>query len=293
MDSYTTTTMEWLNRRYRDTSPGGIYFAHQPIYGIYDSHSEPNALERYLRTSYILRALSRLQGRSLLDVGASEGCQASLARNLLGLATTCCDLSEEACQRAREIYGLDAHQADARTLQFKDNQFDLVTCSETLEHIKDYELAVNEILLVARTAVVITVPHESYECVAENKATGELHAHINAFDLNSFDYLRSQGLTILVTKYQSRYWFRPSQWVERLRLSASAARFLVKPLSLLLINSDALIARTQRVDYYGILFILLKDKSAYAQHQQKAIQVSDILNYKVPYHYLGTPQVGL
>lgn len=286
MDSYTASTMEWLNRRYRKTTADGIYLAHQPIYGIYDPNSEPNVMERYLRSYHIVKSLSHLKGDSVLDVGASEGFQASLIQNLLGLKVTCCDLSEEACKRAQEIFGLEAYQADARALQFQDGQFDIVTCSETLEHVKDYQAAVEELLRVAKTAVVITVPHEPHEQVEQNQAAGELHAHINAFELNSFDYLNSQGITVLATKHQSRYWHRPSEWVERLRLSGSAARLLVMPLSLSIIHSDSLFAKNQSV-YYGTLFVLLKDKSAYSEQSRRVIKASDILNYRVPHYYLG------
>jgi hypothetical protein len=68
MDDYTHKTMTWLNRRYRKTSSEGIYIAHQPIYGFHDLNCEPNVLERYNRTSQILKAVSHLDVRSLGSV---------------------------------------------------------------------------------------------------------------------------------------------------------------------------------------------------------------------------------
>jgi ubiquinone/menaquinone biosynthesis C-methylase UbiE len=283
MDAYTTATMDWLNTRYRMTTPDGIYFAHQPIYGFDDLHCEPSVVERYIRTYRILEALASLQGQSLLDIGASEGYQASLERAVLGLDVTCTDLAAEACKRARAIYNLSASQSDARSLPFADGQFDLVTCSETLEHIEEYQLAVEEMLRVAQKAVIITVPHETAAHVQNSLITGELHAHVNAFTLNSFDYLKQRGIEIIATQHQSEYLYHPSQLIEHMRNRSLAARAFAG----FLIQADSLIAKTHG-NYGCMRFVVLKERAAYTARVVAPISIFRILNYQVPYQRLST-----
>ena len=192
MDTYTEETRAWLDRRFEETSPDGVYLAHQPIYGFDAGHCEPSLLPRYVRTLEIMRALAQLRFGSCLDAGAAEGYKAELARRLFGADVVATDLSENACRRAREIFGLTARSGDLHDLPFEDGEFDVALCSETLEHVSDFRSALSELLRVARTAVVITVPHESHDRVEENRSSGEPHAHINSFGLDSLDFLERE-----------------------------------------------------------------------------------------------------
>jgi hypothetical protein len=38
--------------------------------------------------------------------------------------------------------------------------------------------------------------------------------------------------------------------------------------------------------YAGMLFTILKDASCYEAHQEKPVSVPQIIDFKVPYHYL-------
>jgi hypothetical protein len=77
---YTLSSRRWLERRYRK-KVGGIYFAHQPIYGFEYRHlCDPGATERYVCTYRILSLLSSLRFSSLLDVGGGEGYRAALVK---------------------------------------------------------------------------------------------------------------------------------------------------------------------------------------------------------------------
>jgi len=48
-----------------------------------------------------------------------------------------------------------------------------------------------------------TVPQESQETVAQNIAQGELHAHIHALNLMSFNYLEKRGYQVKRYKHLS------------------------------------------------------------------------------------------
>lgn len=69
-------TRAWRDQRFDETSPDGVYLAHQPIYGFGAGHCEPALLPRYVRSLEIMRALLRLRFESCLDAGAAEGYKA-------------------------------------------------------------------------------------------------------------------------------------------------------------------------------------------------------------------------
>jgi SAM-dependent methyltransferase len=196
VDPYTTETRRWLDERFQQVDNQGIYVAHQPIYGFQGQPSEPSHLVRYIRTWAILRALTGLKFHSALDVGGAEGYTAHLLKALMKVEVIHCDLSEQACRRAREIYSLMTQTADIHSLPYAADSFDAVVCSETLEHVIDRDRALSELMRVAKRVVVITVPHEPISTVEANIAQRTPHAHIHNFNLASFDHLREQGFGV-------------------------------------------------------------------------------------------------
>ncbi len=112
---------------------------------------------------------------------------------------TSSDLSAQACQRANAIFNIESVPNDIHALQFQDNSFDVVLCSESLEHVARPFDAIAELIRIARTAVIITVPHESQADVAKSVAERTPHGHINYFDIHSFEYLKKEGYTVTAT----------------------------------------------------------------------------------------------
>jgi SAM-dependent methyltransferase len=195
VEDYTARAALELEERYLRIDENGIYKPHQPIYGFRQLPSEPDHVPRYAITFAMLDVLSRISFSTLLDVGGAEGYKAFLAQSLLGSSVVTTDLSAEACNRAREIFNLDARPADIHSLPFANGSFDVVTCSETLEHVPDLRAAVGELLRVARTAVVITVPHESEASVkAHNKGACP---HIHSLTAKSFNFVSDYGWRII------------------------------------------------------------------------------------------------
>lgn len=168
MDQYTEKTKNWLNEQFRRSSSNGIYFAHQPIYGFRDTNCEAYVINRYIVTYNIIRALSHLKFESLLDVGGAEGYKAALVKSIFNSSVRNCDLSDEACNRAKEIFGVDGESVDIHNLPYEDNEYDVVLCSETLEHVSNLEIATKELIRVCKKAVIITVPHEPQEVINKN-----------------------------------------------------------------------------------------------------------------------------
>jgi len=148
-------TRSWLDRRF-SRREDGYYFAHQPIYGFGSADSETGHVQRLARTLNLLLALSRLEFRTFLDVGAGEGYLTMLIHRILAADGVALELSLETCRRARELFGLPTVVADAHELPFPDDSFDLVLASEVLEHVeRPWQVAV-ELARVARRYIVVT-----------------------------------------------------------------------------------------------------------------------------------------
>lgn len=204
MDNYTESTKQILDERF-DQSIDGIYYSHQPIYGYRSKYSAGSNIARYMLTKSILNVLTRIDFTTFIDIGGAEGYTANLVRKLFGAKVQITDLSEASCKRAKQIFDIDATPCDIHHLPFNDNGFEVVLCSETLEHVTDFKQAANELLRITEKVLIITVPHESPEEVAENIRNNVPHGHIHYFDVDSFNYLKDQGYKIMVQKTLSPY----------------------------------------------------------------------------------------
>jgi len=308
MDEYTQGTRAWLDKRFKRTDDSGIYYAHQPIYGFRRGHSEERVISRYIVTYQIMKALSKIEFDSLLDVGGAEGYKSFVCKKIFGAQVRNCDLSEEACKRAREIFGIESDAIDIHSLPYTEGQFDVVTCSETLEHVRDYRKALSELLRVANKAVIVTVPHETSRAVEDNLEGDEPHSHINRFSLDSFDYLNNECCSVY-----PRMIISPAMRILRVLVEAMPLHyplmdhehrrypeFLVKGYNNILPflrklfgeKSVSIIIKLDELacwpmsSYYGILATICKEgvgMSATSRHRVSASQVVDI---RVPYHYM-------
>lgn len=301
MDNYTNETKNWLDQRFKQTDSEGIYLAHQPIYGFRQGHCEPDIVVRYIITYHIMKMLSHLQFNSLLDVGGAEGYKAALVRSVFNASVRSVDLSEEACNRAKEIYGVDGEAVDIHKLPYEDNEFDVVLCSETLEHVSDIETATRELIRVCKKAVIITVPHESKKVVEHNIKHNIPHAHIHSLDVDSFNFAMPAVSNIISKRFHN-----PVMKMLAILADATERKEINYPRFVLniynffvpvfrkifgnrsiaaLIKLDALIANTIP-SYSGMVFVLLKDGSCYSVNPKEQISVQQIMEFKVPYYYV-------
>ena len=119
--------------------------------------------------------LSRLRvrpGNRILDIGCGSGRHTGEFYRLEGVRVTGADLNPKDLEQARErlrlhdrlrehgggVWSLAA--ADATCLPFGDARFDLVVCSEVLEHIPDQQAAMRELIRVLKSGgqLVVSVP---------------------------------------------------------------------------------------------------------------------------------------
>ena len=121
-----------------------------------------------------------------LDLGVGDGRVASLidAAQLVGA-----DVSQVALDRARtRLPGADLVLIEPdEPLPFGDNEFDLVTCIETLEHVRDVQLALSEIRRVLRPGgrLALTTPASARWRVLFRGVEHPFSPHIRSFTRRS------------------------------------------------------------------------------------------------------------
>jgi 2-polyprenyl-3-methyl-5-hydroxy-6-metoxy-1,4-benzoquinol methylase len=101
---------------------------------------------------------------SVLDVGCGEGVLTSQwAERLDGGRVVGIDLDDPKLRAewdARRLPNLEFRAADATALAFDDDEFDVATAIEVLEHLPDPEATLAEMARVARRHLLVSVPRE-------------------------------------------------------------------------------------------------------------------------------------
>lgn len=107
--------------------------------------------------------------QKILDLGCGPGYY-SIALVKKGNDVTGIDISEDKINIAKQVakenkINVNFLVGDARKIPFKDNTFDLVICSEIIEHVKEDKKVIKEILriLKKRGRFIITTPADSKE----------------------------------------------------------------------------------------------------------------------------------
>lgn len=113
---------------------------------------------RLARTTYIVAAFKELfeQADSVLDVGSSEG---SL-KKLLG--TKVKDLDVDEADITDDVAGKPDFTVNLEhelLSSFQDNEFDVIVCSDVLEHLNNFHQTLEDLVRVARSHVIIALPN--------------------------------------------------------------------------------------------------------------------------------------
>ncbi len=95
---------------------------------------------------------------SLLDVGCGRGFLLNYIGEHTSLSTTGCDLYDDVPTLKKATY----KKGTIYKLPFADDEFDIVTCSHTVEHLRELPEAIEELKRVAKRQVIIVTPCQRY-----------------------------------------------------------------------------------------------------------------------------------
>lgn len=122
----------------------------------------------HYRFQWVLKKAGNGVGKKCLDVGCSTGLLSKMMQRA-GFLPSGIDVSAEAVKYAKDYIGEGEFKvafADQH-IPFEDNSFDVVTCLEVFEHVKDLPHMVSEILRVCKPGgmILVTTPiGTNYNC---------------------------------------------------------------------------------------------------------------------------------
>jgi 2-polyprenyl-3-methyl-5-hydroxy-6-metoxy-1,4-benzoquinol methylase len=183
---------------------GGVTVSNEGIVtgNTYDKYGSTNLLVRRLMTGFertLDELLTSAGPHSLLDVGCGEGvlvhqwAQRLGERRVVGI-----DLEEQSIQAGwsrRQAPNLEYHVMRAENLPFAENEFDLATAIEVLEHVPDPEHTLAEMARCAERHLLVSVPREPLWRMlnmargAYLPQLGNTPGHINHWSKRSFGKL--------------------------------------------------------------------------------------------------------
>jgi 2-polyprenyl-3-methyl-5-hydroxy-6-metoxy-1,4-benzoquinol methylase len=149
---------------------GGVTVSEEGIVtgNTYDKYGSSNPAVRRMMAAFersLDELLAHAEPRSLLDVGCGEGVLVHRWAERLGAQTRVVgiDLEEESIQAGwaeRQAPNLEYRTMLAENLPFADNEFDLASAIEVLEHVPDPAHTVSEMARCAERHLLVSVPRE-------------------------------------------------------------------------------------------------------------------------------------
>ncbi len=124
-------------------------------------------LQRFLIDRFLvrlIRILKPLSVSSILDVGAGEGFTlARLEREGIGERREGVEILDSALALGKKFHPhIKLVKGSIYELPYKDNSWDLVLCTEVLEHLEDPEKALAELFRVSKKYILLSVPNEPW-----------------------------------------------------------------------------------------------------------------------------------
>lgn len=131
----------------------------------YKKHTSTNPAQRWLIQNFektLAKEIKKLKVSSILDAGCGEGFTLEFLRKQgIGKAYEGIDFLKTAIGIGKKVHPkVTLKQASIYELPYKANAFDLVLCTEVLEHLEKPRDAVKELFRVSKKYVLVSVPNE-------------------------------------------------------------------------------------------------------------------------------------
>lgn len=171
-------------------------------------HTSKNPIQKTLINNFysnFISLIKPLNPQSILDAGCGEGfsmnklVEAGVGKKLEGI-----EYSKTAIKLGKKSFPrLDIKEGSIYDMPYKDKSFDLVVCTEVLEHLDDVEKGLAEVMRVSKKHIIFSVPNEPFFILSNLlrgknlKRFGNDEGHINHFTIYSFQkLLKKNGLKV-------------------------------------------------------------------------------------------------
>ncbi len=176
-------------------------------------HTSKNPLQKFLINNFYSTLISLakpLSPSSILDAGCGEGFSLNkIIENKIGKNVEGIEYSKEAIALGKNLFpNIKIKQGSIYNLPYKDNSFDLVVCTEVLEHLENPNRAVSEIVRVSKKYLALSVPNEPFFMISNFLRgknllrLGNDPGHINRFTALSFiNFIKNNNLKITKVRF--------------------------------------------------------------------------------------------
>ncbi len=175
-------------------------------------HTTKNPVGRFFLNNFlktVVKTTKPLHIETVLDAGCGEGFTLDhLQKEKIGKVFEGIEYDGQAVLLANVMYPkIKIIKGDIYKLPYKNNSFDLVICTEVLEHLENPKKAYRELLRVSRKYVLISVPNEPFftiQRIARFQNILHLGAHpehIQHWTYRSFTkFVKVKGVKIVTRK---------------------------------------------------------------------------------------------
>lgn len=176
-------------------------------------HTSKNPIQKLLINNFYssLTSLAKpLLPQTILDAGCGEGfTMDKLDKNGIGKKIEGIEYSKNAILLGKKLFpNLIFKEGNAYNLPYKDNSFDLVVCTEVLEHLAEPSKVMKELLRTSKKYVLISVPNEPFFMLGNLLRgknllrLGSDPDHINHWTIRSFqNFLKKNEVLIKMLKF--------------------------------------------------------------------------------------------
>jgi SAM-dependent methyltransferase len=187
----------------------------------YKKHTSKNPIQRLLLWNFFRNLVSLISAKkvdSILDVGCGEGFtlnrlkQEGIGKKLEGI-----EYSDTAIKIGKKIYpNIKIKKGSIYNLPYADNSFDLVLCTEVLEHLEDPAKGLKELARVSKRYLVISVPNEPFFMLAQLlrgknwSRFGNDIEHINHWTMFSFPKFVKENAGVKIKILKRKF---PFAWI--------------------------------------------------------------------------------
>lgn len=133
----------------------------------YKKHTAKNPIQKFLVNNFLNTLVveaGKLRPHSILDAGCGEGFTlARLRDKKVCFKLTGIDFSDKAIEIGSKLHpDLRLKKGSIYEIPYPNNSFDLVMCTEVLEHLENPGWALAELRRVTKKYCLISVPHEPW-----------------------------------------------------------------------------------------------------------------------------------